>query len=88
MVDISTVASNDIMQITEIAKKMIMDYGMSDSLGMVKYGDLEETRHLGYAYGGGRDYSEETAKLIDEEVKRLIQEAYEDVKSLLEEKKE
>ena len=86
--DISTGASNDIMQITEIAKKMIMDYGMSDSLGMVKYGDLEETRHLGYAYGGGRDYSEETAKLIDVEVKRLIQEAYEDVKSLLEEKKE
>ncbi len=86
--DISTGASNDIMQITEIAKRMIMDYGMSDKLGIVKYGDLEETKHLGYAYGGGREYSEETAKMIDMEVMRLVNEAYVDVKKLLEEKKE
>jgi cell division protease FtsH len=85
--DISTGASNDIKQITEIAKRMIMDYGMSDKLGMVKYGDLEETKHLGYTYGGGREYSEDTAKDIDMEVKRLIDDAYQDVKKLLEEKK-
>ena len=86
--DISTGASNDIKQITEIAKEMVMDYGMSDELGIVKYGNLEETKHLGYAYGGGREYSEETAKAIDGEVKRLIDEAYGDVKKLLADKKE
>jgi cell division protease FtsH len=86
--DISTGASNDIKQITEIAKEMIMDYGMSEKLGMVKYGNLEETKHLGYSYGGGREYSEDTAKAIDAEVKRLIDEAYKDVKKLLADKKE
>jgi cell division protease FtsH len=86
--DISSGASNDIKQITEIAREMIMDYGMSEKLGMVKYGDLEETKHLGYTYGGGREYSEETAKIIDSEVKRLVDEAYEDVKNLLNEKRE
>ncbi len=86
--DISTGASNDIQQITSIAREMIMDYGMSDKLGMVKYGDLEETKHLGYSYGGGKEYSEDTAKMIDSEVKRLIDEAYVDAKNLLNEKKE
>ena len=86
--DISTGASNDIQQITSIAREMIMDYGMSEKLGMVKYGDLEETKHLGYSYGGGKEYSEDTAKMVDSEVKRLIDEAYVDAKNLLNEKKE
>ena len=85
--DISTGASGDIQQITEIAKEMIIEYGMSDKLGMVKYGDAEETKHLGYAYGGGRDYSEKTAELIDAEVKSMIDEAYTYAKKLLEEKR-
>jgi cell division protease FtsH len=86
--DISTGASNDIRQITEVAREMVMDFGMSEDLGMVKYGSLEETKHLGYTYGGGREYSEETAKLIDAEVKRLIDEAYVYVRNLLKEKEE
>ena len=86
--DISTGASNDIKQITEIAKEMVMDFGMSEKLGMVKYGSLEETKHLGYTYGGGKEYSEETANMIDTEVKRLIDEAYEYVRTLLKEKKD
>ena len=86
--DISTGASNDIRQITEIAREMVMDYGMNEKLGAVKYGQLEETRHLGYSYGGERDYSEETAKLIDSEVKKLIDEAYSDAKKLLDERRE
>lgn len=86
--DISTGASNDIKQITEIAREMVMDYGMNEKLGAVKYGQLEETRHLGYSYGGERDYSEETAKLIDSEVKKLIDEAYSDAKKLLDERRE
>jgi cell division protease FtsH len=86
--DVSTGASSDIKHVTEIARGMVMDYGMSEKLGMIKYGDLEETKHLGYSYGGGREYSEDTAKLIDSEVKRFVDEAYEDAKSLLKEKKE
>ena len=86
--DISSGASADIEQATEVAKEMVMKYGMSEKLGMVKYGDLDETTHLGYSYGGGRDFSEETAKMIDAEVKRLISEAYEDAKKVLTEHKE
>lgn len=86
--DISSGASSDIEQATEVAKEMVMKYGMSEKLGMVKYGDVDETTHLGYAYGGGRDYSEDTARMIDEEVKRLIDEGYEDAKKVLTEQKE
>jgi len=86
--DVSSGASNDIQQVTEIAKKMIMDYGMSDKLGLIKYGDLEETKHLGYIYGGGREYSEDVAKLIDQEVRDLVDNAYTDAKKILNEKKD
>jgi cell division protease FtsH len=86
--DISTGASNDIRQVTEIAKQMIMDYGMSEKLGMVKYGDLEETKHLGYSYGGGREYSEDVARIIDQEVKKLVDDAYKDALGILREKKD
>lgn len=81
--EISTGASSDIEHVTEVAKEMVMKYGMSEKLGMVKYGDLEETKHLGYTYGGGREYSERTARIIDEEIKRMINEAYEDAKKIL-----
>jgi len=86
--DISSGASNDIEQITETAKSMIMELGMSDKLGLIKYGDREETKNLGYSYGGGKDYSEKTAQIIDEEIKRLTDEAYEYAKKLLQDKKE
>ncbi len=86
--DISSGASADIEQATELAKEMIMKYGMSDKLGMVKYGEMDETTHLGYSYGGGRDFSEETAKTIDAEVKRLMEEAYTDAKKVLTEHKD
>lgn len=81
--DISSGASSDIEHVTEVAKEMVMKYGMSEKLGLIKYGDLDETSHLGFAYGGGRDYSEKTAQLIDQEVKNLVDEAYEDAKKLL-----
>ncbi len=86
--DISTGASNDIQQVTSTAREMVMNYGMSEKLGMVKYGDSEETKHLGYSYGGGREYSEETARIIDLEVKDLIDDAYSYAKNLLKEKKD
>ncbi|MGI5898278.1 MAG: ATP-dependent zinc metalloprotease FtsH [Candidatus Dojkabacteria bacterium] len=86
--DISSGASSDIEHVTEVAKEMVMKYGMSEKLGMIKYGDLDETTHLGYAYGGGKDYSEKTAELIDQEIKNLVDEAYKDAKEILLEKKE
>ena len=60
---------------------------MSEKLGLIKYGELEETKHLGYIYGGGREYSEEVAKLIDQEVKELVDNAYKDAKEILISKK-
>jgi len=86
--DISMGASGDIEHITEVAKEMITQYGMSEKLGMVKYGDMEETKHLGYTYGGGKDYSEKTAQMIDEEIKKMVDDAYEYSKKLLKERRE
>jgi cell division protease FtsH len=86
--DISTGASNDIEHITAIAKEMVMQYGMSEKLGMIKYGEMEETKHLGYTYGGGREYSEKTAETIDQEIRKLVDDAYEYSKELLKEKSE
>lgn len=85
---ISTGASADIEQATSVAKEMVTQYGMSDKLGMVKYGDMEETKHLGYTYGGGRDFSDKYAEMIDSEVKYLIDKAYQDAKQVLSERKE
>ncbi len=85
---ISTGASADIEQVSQLAREMVTQYGMSEKLGMIKYGDVEETKHLGYAYGGGREYSEEYAKIIDEEIKELVDNAYIEAKKILEEKKE
>ncbi|HNW23312.1 MAG TPA: ATP-dependent zinc metalloprotease FtsH [Candidatus Dojkabacteria bacterium] len=85
---ISTGASADIEQATSTAKEMVTQWGMSDKLGMVKYGDVEETKHLGYTYGGGRDFSEKYAEIIDSEVKDLIDKSYADAKRVLSEKKE
>jgi len=86
--DISSGASSDIEHVTEVAREMVMKYGMSEKLGMVKYGDVDEVEHLGYAYGGGRNYSEKTAEMIDLEIKTLVDEAYKDAKKILIEKKE
>jgi cell division protease FtsH len=85
---ITTGASADIEHATAVAREMITQYGMSDKLGMVKYGDMEETKHLGYSYGGGREYSEKYAEMIDSEVKNLIDSAYRDAKKVLSENKE
>lgn len=85
---ITTGASADIEQATSIAREMVTQYGMSEKLGMVKYGDMEETRHLGYAYGGGKNFSEKYAEMIDSEVKSMMDEALKKATKILEEKKE
>ena len=84
----STGSSGDIKSATEVAKAMITQYGMSEKLGFVQYGDMEEASAIGYSYGGGRDFSEDTAKMIDEEVKRFTDEAQEEVRKILEDHKD
>ncbi|MBU3181435.1 ATP-dependent zinc metalloprotease FtsH [Clostridium psychrophilum] len=74
--DISTGASNDIERATSIARKMVMDYGMSDNLGPITFGSGSDEVFLGRDMGKDRKYSEETAYKIDQEVKKLIDVAY------------
>ncbi len=85
--DVTSGAANDIEKATNIAKRMVMQFGMSKKLGLVKYGDEEEP-YLGYSYGQNKDYSEETAKIIDEEVRKLIGECFEETKDLIKTNKE
>jgi cell division protease FtsH len=73
----------DIRQATSIARKMITEWGMNDRLGFVFYGEDENKMTFG-DFGGGRDHSDETAKIIDEEVKNLIDRLYDDTRKLLE----
>jgi cell division protease FtsH len=74
--DLSTGASMDIKQMTRLARKMVCEWGMSDTLGMVEYGDHEEHVFLGRDLGRDRAYSEATAQEIDREVKKLCDDAY------------
>ena len=72
----TTGASNDIERSTEIARKMICEYGMSEKLGPLSFGKKEEEIFLGREIAQHRDYSEETAQKIDQEVNNLITETY------------
>ncbi len=82
---ISTGASNDIKQATELAQKMVRSWGMSDLLGPLSYAQGEEQIFLGREIAQHKDYSEETAKIIDNEVSRLIKESYNRAKTTLQE---
>ncbi len=68
----STGASNDIKQATETAQKMVREWGMSDSVGPLSYGHADDQIFLGREISRPRDYSEQTAKMIDQEVHRLV----------------
>ncbi|HDL04519.1 MAG TPA: ATP-dependent metallopeptidase FtsH/Yme1/Tma family protein [candidate division Zixibacteria bacterium] len=68
----STGAGNDLERATEIAQKMVCQWGMSEKLGPITYGKREEQIFLGREIAQHRDYSEETARVIDEEVKRIL----------------
>ena len=75
--DISTGASNDLQQATNIARQMITRYGFSERLGPVVYGTSQEETFLGRDFGQGKGYSETTAAEIDSETRDIIAEAYE-----------
>ena len=83
--DISTGASGDIQQATQIARAMVTQYGMSEKLGPIQYDSSGHSIFIGRDFGQMKSYSEETAALIDEEVKRIFDEASAACEKLLEE---
>ncbi|CDZ23826.1 ATP-dependent zinc metalloprotease FtsH 1 [[Clostridium] cellulosi] len=86
--DISTGASNDIERATNIARKMVTAYGMSERLGPIVYGSEHDEVFLGRDFAQARNYSENVAAEIDSEIKNIIDEAYEKTRSILQEKKD
>lgn len=86
--DASSGASDDIEKASDLVRKMVMKFGMSKKLGLVGYGKSDSLKYLGYAYTQERDYSEQTAREIDEEVKSIIDEAYDEVMQILKKNKE
>jgi cell division protease FtsH len=83
---ISTGAANDIEQATEMARKMVCEWGMSEALGPLTYGKKEEAIFLGKEFNRHQDYSEATALKIDAEVKRIVEEQFQRAHRLLTEK--
>lgn len=83
--EITTGAGNDIERASELARKMVCEWGMSDELGPLAYGKKEEQIFLGREIAQHRDYSEETAQKIDAAVKQIILDANQKVTRLLEE---
>ncbi len=81
--DPSTGASNDIEKATGLARKMVMEYGMSDRLGPLKYGETEGEVFLGRDYTKGRDLSNEVAAAIDDEIRKLITQAHEEATQII-----
>ena len=73
---LSTGAGNDLEKATSLARKMVCEWGMSDELGPVTHSDSGETIFLGRELNRKRDYSEHTARIIDSEIKRFVEEAY------------
>lgn len=81
--DITTGASQDIKQATGIARSMITKYGMSEKIGLIHYGSDEDEVFIGRDLAHTRSYAENTASVIDAEVKRIVDECYEKAKKLL-----
>jgi cell division protease FtsH len=81
--DVTSGAVGDIRMATGTARRMVCDWGMSEKIGMVGYGDADEPVFLGRDMGHNRAYSESTAQLIDSEIKRLLDEAYNKARDLI-----
>ena len=81
--DPTTGAGNDIERATELARKMVCEWGMSERLGPLAFGIKDEQIFLGRDLGQQKDYSEVTAVAIDEEIKRMVTHGYETAKSVL-----
>jgi cell division protease FtsH len=81
--DVTSGAENDIQRATQLARRMVTQWGMSDKVGTVTMGHKEELVFLGRDLGEQRNYSEEVAAQIDDEIKRLVSEAYDNAKRIL-----
>jgi cell division protease FtsH len=81
--DITTGAADDLERATKVARKMVTEFGMSDRLGPLTFGQKEELVFLGRELGEQRNYGEEVASAIDEEVRRVVTEAHELAKKIL-----
>ena len=86
--DVTTGASQDIKQATAIAKAMVMQYGMSDKVGMVNYGSEGDEIFIGRDFGQTKSYGEAMATLIDSEIKRIIDDCYADAKKIIESRRD
>ncbi len=86
--EVSTGAANDIEKATDIARRMVRQWGMSDKLGPINYGDSHKEVFLGKDYSHIREYSEETALQIDNEVRDIIMGSMENARTILTEKSE
>jgi len=86
--EVSTGAQNDLEKASEIARRMVKYYGMSEKLGLVTFEPENKSAFMGFGVSYNKDYSEETAREIDIEVKRIIDEVYVATKELLEKKKQ
>jgi len=72
--ELNTGASNDIQQATDMARSMVMEYGMSEKLGWLRYRDNQDEVFLGHSVSRNQHMSEDTARLIDSEIRRLVEE--------------
>ena len=79
----TTGAGNDIERSTEIARKMVCEWGMSDNLGPLAYGKKEEQIFLGREFAQHRDYSEDTARLIDNEIRNIVTQSHERAREII-----
>jgi len=82
---ITTGAGNDLERVTDLARKMVCEWGMSESMGPLTFGQKEESIFLGREITRHQDYSDETAVQIDREVRRIVDEAYSGARIILEE---
>ncbi len=85
---ITTGAQNDLEKVSDIARKMVITWGMSDKMGNLAYGKSQEHVFMGRDFGHQRDYSEEVAAEIDKEVKRIVDERYNLARHLLKENRD
>ncbi len=83
--DITTGASQDIKQATDLARAMVTRFGMSEAIGMVSYDDSGEEVFIGRDMAKAREYGEDTATIIDKEVRRIIDQCYEEARRILKE---
>jgi cell division protease FtsH len=79
----TTGAGNDIERSTEIARKMVCEWGMSEKIGPLTCGQKEEQIFLGREFAQHRDYSEDTARLIDDEVRSIVTQSYGKAKDII-----